>query len=83
MENNKYSFAWKFIIPHVLIVAFFLMIFVLIMNTFGKTTLLDYFSGIGNIASIYGILLTLWQLNKVKEVAQAARDAAMSKAEEI
>ena len=59
------------------------MIFVLIMNTFGKTTLLDYFSGIGNIASIYGILLTLWQLNKVKEVAQAARDAAMSKAEEI
>lgn len=53
------------------------------MNTFGKTTLLDYFSGIGSIASIYGILLTLWQLNKVKEVAQAARDAAMSKAEEI
>lgn len=83
MENNKYSFAWKFIIPHVLIVAFFLMIFVLIMNTFGKTTFWDYFSGIGSIASIYGILLTLWQLNKVKEVAQAARDAAMSKAEEI
>ena len=83
MENNKYSFAWKFIIPHVLIVAFFSIIFVFIMNTFGKTTLLDYFSGIGSIASIYGILLTLWQLNKVKEVAQAARDAAMSKAEEI
>ena len=58
-------------------------ILVITINSSDNSSWLDCFSGVGSISSIYGIVLTLWQLNKVKRVAQAAKDAAMSKTKEI
>jgi hypothetical protein len=38
---------------------------------------------VGSAASVYAIAITLWQLRQVKRVAQAAKDAALQKSEEI
>lgn len=37
----------------------------------------------GSATSVYAIAITLWQLRQVKRVAQAAKDAALKKSEEI
>ena len=47
MKNDKNPFSWKFIKPHLIIVVILSTIFVIIINTFGKPSCMDYFSGIG------------------------------------
>ena len=43
----------------------------------------DYISGVGSVASLYGVILTLWQVSKVKRVAIAASNAVDKKLEDI
>lgn len=43
----------------------------------------DYISGVGSVASLYGILITLWQVSQVKKVATAASEAVDRKLGEI
>lgn len=43
----------------------------------------NYISGIGSVASVYAIFITLYQLGKVKKVAVATREAVLSKTKEI
>lgn len=43
----------------------------------------DYISGVGSVASLYGVIITLWQVSQVKKVAIAASDAVDKKLEEI
>lgn len=83
VPHDNYPFTWKIISLHMIIVGFLSTILVIIINSSDNSSWLDCFSSVGSISSIYGIVLTLWQLNKVKRVAQAAKDAAMSKTKEI
>jgi hypothetical protein len=48
-----------------------------------SATASDFISGVGSVASIYAIGITLWQLRQVKRVAKAAKNAAQKKSEEI
>lgn len=43
----------------------------------------DYISGVGSMASFYGIIITLWQVCRVKKVAIAASEAVDRKLGEI
>lgn len=43
----------------------------------------DYISGVGSVASLYGILITLWQLKQVKSAANAAKNSVEKKMKEI
>lgn len=43
----------------------------------------DYISGIGSVASVYAILITLWQLGQVKATSEATKDAVLKKTKEI
>ena len=43
----------------------------------------DYLSVIGSVASVYAIIITLWQLRQVKTAALAATEAALKKSVEI
>ena len=58
-----------------------MVIFVISGDVCASTS--DYISGVGSAASVYAIAITLWQLKQVKRVAQAAKDAAQQKMEEI
>lgn len=43
----------------------------------------DYISGIGSVASVYAILITLWQLRLVKVTSEATKEAVFTKTKEI
>lgn len=43
----------------------------------------DYISGVGSVASLYGIIITLWQVSQVKKVATASSEAVDRKLGEI
>lgn len=43
----------------------------------------DYISAVGSIASLYGIVFTLWQISQVKRVTEAVSEAVDKKLEEI
>lgn len=83
MEDNQNNFTWKHILVHTLIIIAIstMVIFVISGDVCASTS--DYISGVGSAASVYAIAITLWQLKQVKRVAQAAKDAAQQKMEEI
>ena len=43
----------------------------------------DYISGVGSVASVYAILITLWQISQVKRIADETAKAVKGKKEEI
>ncbi len=68
---------------HVLIVIILSLIVVFIISQDVCTSINDYISGVGSVASLYGIIITLWQVSQVKKVATAASEAVDKKLEEI
>jgi hypothetical protein len=83
MEEIKQEFTWKHVLIHsgIAIAISALTVYVIYQDVCATTS--DYISGVGSVASIYAIGITLWQLRQVKRVAQAAKDAAQKKSEEI
>lgn len=83
MEEIKQEFTWKHVLIHsgIVIVISALTVYVIYQDVCATTS--DYISGVGSVASVYAIGITLWQLRQVKRVAQAAKDAAQKKSEEI
>lgn len=83
MEESKNEFTWKHVLIHSGIVITISILTGYVINLDACATASDYISGVGSVASIYAIGITLWQLRQVKSVAQAARDAAQNKSKEI
>lgn len=83
MEDNQQGFTMKHILAHtlIIIVIFTVVIYAISRDVYAGVS--DYISGVGSAASVYAIAITLWQLRQVKRVAQAAKDAALKKSEEI
>jgi len=83
MEDNQKGFTWKHIFAHTLIIIAISAVVIYVISRDVYASVSDYISGVGSAASVYAIVITLWQLRQVKRVAQAAKDAALQKTEEI
>lgn len=83
MEDNQQGFTMKHILAHILIIMVISTVVIYAISRDVYAGVSDYISGIGSAASVYAIAITLWQLRQVKRVAQAAKDAALKKSEEI
>lgn len=83
MEENKSVFTWNHILLHIGIIITISIVVTLVISKDVCASASDYISGVGSATSVYAIAITLWQLRQVKRVAQAAKDAALKKSEEI
>lgn len=83
MEDNQKGFTWMHIIVHTLIIIVISVVVIYVISRDVYASAPDYISGVGSAASVYAIAITLWQLRQLKRVAQAAKDAALKKSEEI
>ncbi len=68
---------------HIVLVIVLSLLVVYILSQDVCTSLGDYISGAGSVASLYGIAITLWQLKQVKSAANAAKYAVEMKLDEI
>lgn len=71
------------IVIHLIIVAALSCVVIYYINDDVCTQTSDYISGVGSVASVYAILMTLWQLIQVKTAAEAAKDAVEKKTKEM
>ena len=75
--------------PLIKIAIHLLFVFILVSFTVsyikngGEASRTDYISGVGGVASIYGIIIAICQIVKAKNAAEAAKDAAKKKSKEI
>jgi len=83
MKESKLDFTWKHVLLHSGLVIAISVLIGYVIHQDVCATISDYISGVGGVASIYAIGITLWQLRQVKRVAQAAKEAAQKKSEEI
>lgn len=83
MKDNLKGFTWKHIFAHTFIIIAISAVVIYVISGDVCASRSDYISGVGSAASVYAIAITLWQLRQVKRVAQAAKDAAQQKTEEI
>lgn len=83
MEDNKKGFTWKHILVHTWVIIAISSVIIYVISMDVCATASDYISGVVSAASVYAIAITLWQLRQVKRVAQAAKNAALQKSEEI
>lgn len=56
---------------------------IIIIKKSGATSTSDYISGVGSVASLYGIIIALCQIVKAKNAAEAAKEAANKRSKEI
>lgn len=73
----------KFFIVHIILVIILSLIVVYVISQDVCPGPGDYISGVGSVASLYGIIITLWQVSRVKKVATAASEAVDRKLKEI
>lgn len=73
----------KYFIVHIILVAVLSLIVIYVISQDVCPSPGDYISGVGSVASLYGIIITLWQVSQVKKVATAASEAVDRKLEEI
>ena len=84
MENSKKKdFSLRHVVGHLLIVLILSCVAVFFISEEENATCSDYISGVGSVASVYAILIALWQIRQTRTVAQAAADAAREKSKEI
>lgn len=83
MEDDQKGFTWKHILAHTLIIIAISAVVIYAISRDAYASVSDYISGVGSATSVYAIAITLWQLRQVKRVAQAAKNAAQQKSEEI
>lgn len=73
---------WQLLI-HIILVIVLSLVVVYIVSLDICPSPGDYISGVGSVASLYGIVIALWQLKQVKSAANAAKDAVETKMKEI
>lgn len=73
----------KYFIVHIILVIILSLIVIYVISQDVCPGSGDYISGVGSVASLYGIIITLWQVSQVKKVATAASEAVDRKLEEI
>ena len=84
MEDiGKTGFSWWYIIVHLIAVGALAYVAICYISKSTNVTITDYISGVGSIASVYGILIALWQIWQTRTAAQAAEAAAIKKSKEI
>lgn len=71
------------IVIHLLLVFILATITVSYIKRGGEASRSDYISGVGSVASFYGIIIALCQIVKAKNAAEAAKEAAKKKSKEI
>ena len=84
MDNsgNK-GFSWLNVIGHLLMVCALVGVAVYYIGKSEHVTNSDYISGVGSVASVYAILIAIWQSRKAQNAAEAAESAANRKSKEI
>jgi len=84
MEHiEKTGFSWWHVIGHLIVVGVLAYVAIYYISKGSNVTIIDYISGVGSIASVYGILIALWQIRQTRTSAQAAESAAKMKSKEI
>lgn len=73
----------QFFIVHIILVIILSLIVIYVISQDVCPGPGDYISGVGSVASLYGIIITLWQVSRVKKVATAASEAVDRKLKEI
>jgi hypothetical protein len=73
----------QYFIVHIILVIILSLIVICVISQDVCPSPGDYISGVGSVASLYGIIITLWQVSQVKKVATAASEAVDRKLEEI
>lgn len=73
----------RFVVLHTLIVIILSVAAVAVLRMDVTTSIGDYISGVGSVASVYAIVITLWQLGKVKATSEATKEAVLAKTKEI
>ncbi len=73
----------KLVVIHTVTVLLLSGIVAFFINMSNKASVVDYISGVGSVASIYGVLVALWQLRQIKSTADAAKEAAEKKSAEL
>lgn len=70
--------GWHFIILIILCTIFYF-----IVHNDVRSTVIDYMSGFGSIASIYAIIIAILELKSVKKVTEETKAAVSNKLEEV
>lgn len=83
MDNHKRIPLWTKIAIHLLLVFMLALLTVSYMKKGGDISSSDYITGIGSVASLYGIIIALYQIIQAKSAAEAAEIAAKQKIKEI
>lgn len=84
MENNENKgFSIWYILGHLFMVSILSSVAIYYIYKGGNASTSDYISGAGSVASVYAILLALWQIKQTRSAAQAAAMAAFMKSKEI
>ena len=73
----------QFFIVHIILVIILSLIVIYVISQDVCPGPGDYISCVGSVASLYGIIITLWQVSRVKKVATAASEAVDRKLKEI
>ena len=73
----------KYLVVHIILVIILSLIVIYVISQDVCPSPGDYISGVGSVASLYGIIITLWQISQVKKVATAASEAVDRKLEQI
>lgn len=81
--NEKNGLSWWHILIHLLIVLILAGVAIYFIDKDIHVTTSDYISGAGSVASVYAIIIALWQIKQAKSAAQAAEIAAINKSKEI
>ena len=81
MDNHKRRPFLKTIV--LLLPLFLLALFTIIIKKSGATSTSDYISGVGSVASLYGIIITIYQSLQARNAAEAAEIAVKKKSKEI
>lgn len=56
--------GWLTVIKHIIVVTIFMVVVILFIHEDVCATTSDYISGVGSVASVYAIMITLWQFVK-------------------
>lgn len=72
---NKKSHSWKFVLLHLSILCLLVGVAIFFIGMDACATISDYISGVGSVASIYAIFITLWQFIKKTDELKEAIDA--------
>lgn len=82
MDNNKHISLLK-IAGHLTTVIILSLLTIKFIKKEVNASFSDYVSGVGSVASVYGIIIALWQIKQTKNAAMAAENASIKKSKEI